>query len=72
MTHYSFLLALFEGAEVSEDLKGGAPSLELILPVQHHRGRYDDEVRPPVPTLDGEVGQEGNGLDGLPQTHLVC
>lgn len=40
-------LALLHGAVVGEQLEGGAPLLELHLPVQHHRGGHHYEVRTP-------------------------
>lgn len=71
MTYNALGLALLEGAKVGEDLEGGAPALELVLPVEQDGGRHDDEVRAPVAMLQGQVGQQGDGHDGLPQTHLI-
>ena len=43
-------------------------------PTHNHssRERHNDEVGSVDPLLLNEVRAEGNGLDGLPQTHLVC
>ena len=52
-------------------LEGGTPLLDLHLPVEHHGGGDDDEVRAPHALLAGEVREEGDGLDGLAEPHLV-
>lgn len=61
-TYHSLLLPLLEGAKIGEDLEGGAPLLELKLPVQHDRSRYNDEMRAPIALFTGQVRQEGNCL----------
>ena len=40
--------------------------------VRDSRERNNDEKRSIVPFLLHEVGDEGNGLNGLTKTHLVC
>ncbi len=70
-TYHSLLLPLLEGAKVREDLEGWTPFLQLVLPVEHDRGGYDDQVWAPVPLLAGQVCQERDGLHRLAQTHLV-
>lgn len=49
-THYlSLQLSFLLTAKVSEDFKPWTPALQLHLPVEHHTGGNDDEVRAPVP-----------------------
>ena len=57
-------------AVVVEDFEGGTPSGQLLLPVVHGGGGDDDEVGAFVAHFL-EVSQEGDGLDGLSQPHLV-
>lgn len=70
-THHSKLLPFLGGAKVGEDLESRAPLLELKLPVKQDRGGNHNEVRPPHALLTGHVGEQGYGLDGLSQSHLV-
>lgn len=58
-------LPLFLGSIVSKDFKAGAPTFQLHLPVQHHAGGDNDQMGTPVTFLTGQVGKQGNGLDGL-------
>ena len=53
------------------DLEAGTPLLDLHLPVEHDRGGDHNKVRTPIGPVHGQVGHEGDGLDGLAQTHLV-
>uniref|UniRef100_A0A6B0U2J9 Putative secreted protein n=1 Tax=Ixodes ricinus TaxID=34613 RepID=A0A6B0U2J9_IXORI len=62
----TLLLALLGDPVVREDFEGGAPLLELHLPVEHHTRGHDYQVRAPHPLVAGHVRQEGDGLDGLP------
>jgi hypothetical protein len=52
-------------------LEAGAPLLDLHLPVEHDRGGHHNEVGAPVGAVHGQVGEEGDGLDGLAEAHLV-
>ena len=52
-------------------LEGGTPLLDLHLPVEHDGGGDDDQVGAPHALLAGEVCEQGDGLDGLAQSHLV-
>ena len=71
-SYLSLGLALLLVPIVGEDLEGGAPLLELHLPVQHDWRRHHNQMRPPHTMPTCQMGQQGNGLYGLPQTHLVC
>ena len=46
------------------------PRAELPLPVGDGGQRGDDEEGPPNPHAEDLV-EEGDGLDGLPQAHLI-
>lgn len=62
-------LAADHAAVVDDDVEVG-PGAELALPVGDGGERRDDEERPfDAHTVD--LLQEGDGLDGLPQAHLV-
>ena len=54
--------------------RGGSEiqSMAYLSFVCDSRERNDDEKRSIVPFLLHEVGDEGNGLNGLTKTHLVC
>ena len=62
---------LLGGAKVGQDLKRRGPLLELNLPVQHHGRGYHDEVRAPYAVVARQVRQQRDGLDRLPEAHLV-
>lgn len=47
-------LPLFLGSIVSENFKAGAPTLQFHLPVQHHTGGDNDQMRTPVTCLAKE------------------
>ena len=47
VAYLSLELAFLHGAIVSEDLEGGAPFLQLHLPVQHHAGGHNNQVWAP-------------------------
>lgn len=45
----ALFLPLLGTPVVGEQLEGGAPFLELHLPIQHHACGHDDEMRTPHP-----------------------
>jgi hypothetical protein len=64
----SLELALFHGAVIGQQLEGGAPFLQLHLPVEHHGGGHDNQVRTPYTPARGRLRDavietsEGRGL----------
>ena len=58
-------------APVGHHLEGGQESGQLLLPVVQGGGRRDHQERTPDAVPLGQVGQEGDRLHRLTQTHLV-
>ncbi len=48
-------LALLGAAVVRQQLEGRAPLLALHLPIQHHAGGYDDQMRAPHSPVKAHV-----------------
>lgn len=59
---------LLDAAIVGEQLEGGAPLLELHLPVQHDRGWHHHQVRTPVTPVE----LKGGNLGELPWGRVLC
>ena len=68
----TLLLPLLLAPIVRHNLECRRPFFELNLPVEHHRCRHYDQVRPPDPSLDGEICQHRDRHERLTQPHLVC
>ena len=67
----TFELPFFHRAVVGQNLERGTPFLELQLPVEHHTGGNDDQMWTPHFLLAGQMREQGNGLNGLAETHLI-
>lgn len=65
------LLPLLWRSEVSHNFEGWTPTFELYFPVHQDRGGHDDEVRTPDALFYGQMCQQGDSLDGLPEAHLI-
>src|SRR5699024_7916362 len=50
----------------------GRPLLELSLPVVQSRFGYSNKMRPRDVAYVAQISKEGDGLQGLTQTHLIC
>lgn len=46
--------------------------LKLLLPIEESRARRDNQKRAIDAFVLTDVTQQGDGLDSLPQSHLVC
>lgn len=57
--------------EVDHHVHVRSPGVKLPLPGGECRQRDHQQEGPVQLVLVEQVGQEGDGLDGLPQTHLV-
>ena len=68
---FSFLLPFFGRAKICHDFEGWAPSFELNLPVHKNGGWDNHEMRTPNTLFNGQMGEKGNSLDSLAQTHLI-
>jgi len=67
-----FDLTLLLRAEVGQYLQSGTPPLKLHLPVDDD-GRWNhDQVWTPDSTVARQRRNQGNRLNGLAETHLVC
>ena len=62
---------LLEVAPIRQYLEFRREAGDLLLPVVEGGGGGDHQMRTPVVLLLGEVGEEGDGLDSLAESHLV-
>ena len=65
------LLSADDVADVDHEIVVGGPLLKLSMPGGHGGERNDHEEWTVQLVVVGEVVEEGDGLDGLAQTHLV-
>ena len=58
-------------SQIDDDIHGGRPLLEFLLP-GGYGGQWDDKQKWSIHLVLMEQGaQEADGLNGLPQTHLI-
>ena len=61
------LLSAFGVAIVAEDFEARKELLEFHFPIQDDARRDDDQMWTPYSTIRGEVSQQGDRLNGLPE-----
>ena len=64
-------LTLLLTAKVGQDLEGGAPALDLELPVHNNRRRHYNQMRAPDPVVASQRRQQRYRLNRLAEAHLV-
>jgi len=62
----------FRVAIVAKDFEAREELLELHFPIQYDTRGDDDQMWTPYPSIRGEVGQQSDRLDGLPEAWGPC